>query len=280
MMMTRAQKADMIDIWGKVKGVGEMDYVSAWYRKAVDFIKDTKIECAFVSTNSITQGQQALTVWKTLIDAGVKINFAYTTFKWKSKSDKMAAVHCVIIGFAMKSRRKKTIYLTKIIKDGLFEEEKIFTIPAKNINAYLIDAPNVFIESQKDPLCNVPSMHFGNMPRDGGHFIINVGDIELFQKKIPEKFVRPYIGADEFINGKKRWCLWLKGFDVKEFMKVPLIAEKVAEVMQFRLSSKAVATRKFALQPHLFCQIMQSSTNYILIPRVSSEKRQYIPIGF
>ena len=268
MMMTHAQKADMIDIWSNVKGVGEMDYVSAWYRKAVNFIKDTKIECAFVSTNSITQGQQALTVWKHLIDAGVKINFAYKTFKWSSESIKMAAVHCVIIGFAMHSRRKKVIY------DG----EK--DISAKNINAYLIDAPDVLIDYRSKPLCNVPSMHFGNMPRDGGHLIINPDDIDLFKKNIPEKFIRPYIGAEEFINGKKRWCLWLKDFEPEEFMKYPLIAEKVNAVKDFRLNSKATATRKFADTPHLFCQIMQSSTNYILIPRVSSENRSYIPIGF
>ena len=268
MMMNREQKADMWKIWGNIKGVGEMDYVSAWYKKTLEFIKSTKIEAAFVSTNSIVQGQQAITVWKPLNNLGLKINFAYRTFKWFSESENMAAVHCVIIGFSMKSRRKKFIY------DGNRK------IPAQNINAYLYDAPQISIDYRSEPLCNVPSMHFGNMPRDGGNLIIKIDSIKLFQKKIPEKFIRPYIGAEEFINGKKRWCIWLKDCDVKEFMKYPLIAEKVTEVMQFRLESKAVATRRWALKPHLFCQIAQPKTNYILVPRVSSENRRYIPIGF
>ncbi|MBR5912757.1 MAG: class I SAM-dependent DNA methyltransferase [Selenomonadaceae bacterium] len=268
MMMTAAQKADMRHIWGKIKGVGEMDYVSAWYKKTLEFIQGTKIKCAFVSTNSISQGQQALTVLKPLINSGLKINFAHKTFKWQSESEDMAAVHCVIIGFSTKARGKKFIY------DG---ENKA---PAKFINAYLLDAPQIFIDYRSEPLYDVPLMYFGSMPRDGGHFIIKEDDIELFQKNVPEKFIKPYVGADEFLNAKKRWCLWLKDFDPEEFEKYPLIVERIDAVKKFRLNSKAEATQKFSKTPHLFCQIAQPSTNYLLIPSTSSENRKYIPMGF
>ena len=268
MMTTDAQKFDMQYIWGNIKYVGEMDYVSAWYKKTWEFIKNTKIESAFVSTNSIVQGQQATTVWKPLINSGLNINFAHKTFKWQSESDDMAAVHCVIISFAKKSRRKKFIY------DG---ENKI---PAQFINSYLLNAPQVFIDYRSNPICDVPPMHFGSMPRDGKKLIINAADIELFQKNVPEKFIRLYLGAEEFINGKKRWCLWLKDFESEEFMKYPLIAERVDAVKNFRLNSKAKATQKFAETPHLFCQIAQPDTNYILVPSVSSENRRYIPMDY
>ena len=270
MMMTREQKAEMIEVWGNIKGVGEMDYVSAWYKKAADFIDDKEISCAFVSTNSIVQGQQACTMWKPLMSAGLKINFAHQTFKWDSESIQKAAVHCVIIGFAKCERDEKIIF------DG--DKKNI----VENINSYLLDAPNIFIESRSAPVCEVPAMFFGSMPRDGGGFILSEEEREIFISKNPgsEKFIREYIGANEFINGKKRYCLWLVNANPSELRKCGLIMERINFVKEFRLASKAAATRKFAETPTLFCQIAQPETDYIIVPRVSSERRKYVPIGF
>ena len=265
------QKSDMRRVWGNARGVGEMDYVSAWYKKASDFMKGTAIRAAFVSTNSIIQGQNALTVWKPLITAGNHFDFAHRTFKWLSDSDNMAHVHCVITGFSSAPNDKP-----KIIFDG----KKILTV--SNINQYLLDAPTLFIESRSTPVCPVPPMRFGSMPRDGGNLIIKADDLDEFLRLEPAaaKYIRLYIGAEEFINGKKRYCLWLEGVPIDEIESMPLVAERVEGCRRFRLASKAAATRKFADTPHLFCQIAQPTTNYLLVPSVSSERRKYIPMGF
>lgn len=244
----------------------DVDYVACWYKKAADFITGT--ESAFVSTNSITQGEQIAAVWKPLIDAGVKINFAYTTFKWQSESESMAAVHCVIIGFAMKSRRKKFIY------DGELK------IPAKNINAYLVDAEDVFIEHRTKPICDVPEMCMGNMELGNGHLIINADEYEDFITSEPaaKKFIKKLLGAEEFINGKKRWCLWLKDCPLDEIEKMPLVMERVNACKDFRMNGSA-DRKKFADIPHLF-RDKHNPQNFIVVPRVSSENRRYIPIDF
>ena len=270
MMMNREQKAEMKDVFNNIKGFGELDYVTAWYKAAAEYMKNTSISSAFVSTNSISQGQQVVTLWKPLIESGVHINFAHRTFKWNSEASDKAAVHCVIVGFSYDSKMSKIIF-----------NENIRT-EATQINPYLVDAPMVFIDQRSDPICDVPKMRFGSMPRDGGGFILSDDEkVELISKEpLAAQWIRPYIGANEFINGKIRWCLWLVGAKPSDIAKCPTIMKRVEGVRDFRASSKAEATRKFAETPTLFCQIAQPDTDYIFVPSVSSEKRKYIPIGF
>ena len=270
MMMSREQKADMIEVFGDTKGVGELDYVSAWYKRATQYMQGTSIKTAFVSTNSIAQGQQAVTLWKPLFSDGIIIHFAYRTFVWSNEAKGKAAVHCVIIGFAFVDTSDKYI----------FDGDNICA--ASNINPYLADAPNVFVESHSNPLCNVPAMRFGSMPRDGGGFIFTDDEKEMLIKSEPlaEKWIRPYIGSYEFINRKSRWCLWLKDANPTEMKQCPTVMKRVESVREFRANSVAEGTRKFAATPTLFCQIAQPNTDYIAVPKVSSERRRYIPIGF
>lgn len=260
------QKMELLNIFPKIKN---LDYVCCWFKKAADFIQGTDIHCAFVSTNSITQGETTARFWKFL---NVQIDFAYRTFKWTSDSDKMAAVHCVIIGFSAKKNKK-----TKFIYDG----KEI--IKAKNINAYLMDAPNILIESRNKPLCKVPEMVYGNKPADGGNLIIEAEDYDYFIEKEPRAqfYIRPLLGAEEFLNGKKRYCLWLVNCTDEEILTMPLVAERVEKCKQMRKNSIAAGIRKFAATPKLFAQITQPEySNYILVPRVSSENRRYIPMAF
>lgn len=271
MMMSREQKQDITAVVGDVKGVGELDFVSGWYYKATDYIKGTSIEVAFVSTNSICQGQQAVTMWKPLFEEGIKIQFAYRTFVWDSEAQQKARVHCVIVGFSFVNRKSKIIY----------DSNRVHIV--SNINSYLMDAENIFIDSKSKPICNVPPMNFGNMPRDGGGFILTDEEKEELIKKEPlsAKWIHHYIGAEEFINNKSRWCLWLVGANPHELKQCPTVMKRIEFVRNFRLKSKAESTRKFASTPMIFAQITQpSNEDYIIIPSVSSEKRRYIPIGF
>ncbi len=273
MLMTREQKEEMQSLLGDVVGVGEMDYVCAWYRKAVNLIKGTTIHCAFVSTNSICQGQQAVSLWKSLFREVVYINFAYRTFRWDSEATLKAHVHCVIVGFSCTNDRT-----TKYI----FTESGERTT-ATHINAYLANATDVFIENRSTPLCDVPPMNFGNMPRDGGGFILTAEEREasICKEPLSEKWIRLYLGAEEFIHNKKRYCLWLVNAAPNELRNSKLVMERITAVRDFRLASKAAGTRKFAETPHLFAQRTQpEGVDYIIVPRVSSERRRYIPIGF
>lgn len=275
MMMNRSQKAELEKVFQGffIKNVGELDYVTGWYKKAFDFIKGTNILSAFVSTNSICQGQQAITLWKPFFDKGVEIAFAHRTFIWDSEANEKAHVHCVIIGFYVKNNYNK-IKVKKIYDGNLCY--------ANNINAYLMDGPSFFIESRSNPLCNVPKMRFGSMPRDGGHFIVSDEEREYAIEKEPfiSEYIRPYIGAYEFINKKSRWCLWLVNAKPEIIRKSNFIKNRVEQVREFRLNSKAAGTRKFAETPTIFCQIAQPNTSYIAVPKTSSERRRYIPIGF
>ncbi|MDR1084132.1 MAG: class I SAM-dependent DNA methyltransferase [Deltaproteobacteria bacterium] len=270
MMMSREQKTDMNDVFGEIKGVGELDYVSAWYKKAADYMTDTNIKAAFVSTNSISQGQQAVTLWKPLHKKGLVINFGYRTFTWSNEAKGKATVNCIIIGFSYVNSPKKFIF------DG---SEKIET---SQINSYLVDAPNIFIDSRSKPLSNVPPMHFGSMPRDGGWFILSDREKTELLREEPsaKKWIRPYIGGLEFINNKSRWCLWLVNANPAEIKQCKIVMSRIEKVKKFREKSKADATRKFAEAPMLFCQIAQPKTEYIAVPRTSSERRLYVPIGF
>lgn len=278
MMMNREQKQEMIDIFGaKTKGIGELDYVGAWYKKAAEMMaSNVNIKAAFVSTNSITQGEQVAILWKPLFEQyGIHFNFAYRTFRWDSEADIKAHVHCVIIGFSSSSASgvsAKTIYLSN------FQ-----SVQASNINGYLADAPDVFIENRSTPLCQAPAMNFGNMPRDGGGFILSEEEkIELIEKEpLAAKWVHLFLGAYEFINKKKRYCLWLQGANPAELRQCPTVMARINSVREMRLASSAASTRKMAETPTLFAQITQPlGKEFIIVPSVSSERRRYIPMGF
>ncbi len=272
MMMNRTQKEEITDVVGKdIKGVGEMDYVIGWYYKAAQLMQGTSIRAALVSTNSICQGQQAVTMWKPLFERDVHIDFAHRTFRWDSEASIKAHVHCVIVGFSIAPNNKP-----KIIYDGDRMQE------VSNINSYLIDADSVFVENRGTPLCDVPPMRFGSMPRDGGGFTLTDEEREEILSTTPQadKWIHKYLGAQEFINNKSRWCLWLVGASPHEIRQCPAIMKRVEFVRDFRAKSIAEATRKFADTPTLFCQIAQPDTDYIMVPRVSSERRKYVPMGF
>lgn len=270
-LMSKEQKEDVFNIFNDVKNNGNLDYVSCWYKKCSDFMKNTNIRTALVSTNSICQGEQVPILWKNLFNEGIIINFAYKTFRWDSEATLKAHVHCVIIGFSYAENKEKFI----------FEENK--TIKSKNINAYLIDAPNIFIENRVKPLCDVPKMDFGNMPNDGGYLSnYSKEDKEEICNEYPkaEKLFRRILGAEEFINNKERYCLWLKGIEPSEYNDIKPIMNAINKVRELRENSKRNATKKLAITPYLFGEIRQPETNYLLIPSTSSERRIYIPIGF
>lgn len=263
--MDSEQKEDMNIIFPKVKN---LDFVCGWFKKASDFTKETKIESAFVSTNSIVQGETVASLWQFL---DIKINFAYKTFTWDSEASQKASVHCVIIGFAHFDKKEKLLF-----DEGQFKK-------VNNINAYLIDASNILVKSRSTPICNVSKMVYGNKPADGGNLIIEGSDYDEFIKIEPKakKYIRPLLGATEYINKKKRWCLWLKGITPKELREMPLIYKRVLECKKTRENSIAKAIQKFAETPTLFAQITQpENVHFIIVPRVSSEKRKYVPSGF
>lgn len=271
MMMSRKQHEELAEVFPECPKIGEMDYVVGWYAKATELIQGTRICCAFVSTNSVCQGQAVAAVWKPLFNKGIHINFAYQTFRWDSEAKLKAHVHCVIVGFsAFESHTKKRLYLSNQMH------------LVENINGYLLDAKNIFVESRSTPICSVPKMRFGSMPRDGGGFVLNEDEKNELIKSDPQvaKWIHLYLGAEEFINNKKRYCLWLVSASPSEIRSSKEILKRVEYVREFRAASKAAATRKFADTPTIFCQIAQPDTDYIIIPGVSSEKRKYIPIGF
>lgn len=263
--MTAAQKADMQIVFPKTKN---LDFVCAWYKIASEYIQGTKIECGFVSTNSITQGETVSSLWRFL---NIRINYAYRTFVWDSEAKIKAHVHCVIIGFSTFDRTKKCLY-----QDGQVKE-------VQNINAYLCDAPDVIVESRAKPICAVSPMVYGNKPADGGNLIIEDSDYSDFISKEPQaqKYIKPLLGAVEYLHGKKRWCLWLDGISPTELKNCPMIYERVMRCKESREKSVAAAIRKFAETPTLFAQRTQPiGKPFIIIPRVSSQKRRYIPMGF
>ena len=264
--MTADQKVDMSNLFPNVKN---LDYVCGWYKKASDFIRGTNIEVAFVSTNSIVQGETVSRFWSFMDDD--IINFAYQTFVWDSEASEKAHVHCVIICFSKKHREKKYIF------DG--DRGKL----ANNINRYLIDGDNIIVESRNKPICRVPKMIYGNKPADGGYLIIEDEDYLDFVSRDPNaaQFIKPLIGAAEYIKGKKRWCLWLVGADPSELKKCPLVVERVRKCKEVREKSIAEGIRKFAATPTLFAQRTQpTDKDFIIVPRVSSQNRRYIPMGF
>lgn len=270
------QKADMEYMWSGVKGAGVLDYVTAWYAKAADYIAGTTIVVGFVSTNSVTQGEQVGLLWKALFQRGVKIHFAHRTFPWESEARGKAHVHVVIVGFGAFDVGRKRIY-------EYDENSAQSTVsPATNISPYLIEGPDLTISLRSEPLCHVPEIVFGNMPNDGGHLILSDADRDELLRKAPSasKFVRPFLGAEEFLHGQTRWCLWLKDASPSELRRLPEVMERVEMVREQRRASKRPGTQELANTPTLFGEIRQPSTEYLLIPSVSSENRRYIPMGF
>lgn len=273
-LQSKEQKADILSIYVDEKGkpyktAGKIDYVAGWYFKASEFMQNTNIQTAFVSTNSITQGEQVAGVWKPLYDRfNIQIDFAHRTFKWNSEASEKATVHCVIIGFSKNVKSEKQLY----------DNERMQIV--KNINPYLLDAPNIFVESRKKPLSDVPEMTTGNRPADGGHLIIEADECEGFIKKEPlaEKYIKRLVGAEEYINNKKRYCLWLVDCPPNELLKMPNVMKRVEACRQDRLNG-APDRQKLADTPTLFRETKNPKTS-ILVPATSSENRKYVPIGF
>ena len=264
--MSQEQKKDMQNIF---PGVKNLDFVCAWYKKASDYIRGTKIEVAFVSTNSIVQGETVSRFWEFMKDD--IINFAYKTFIWDSEASIKAHVHCVVIGFAKFSRPIKYLY-----DNGRM-------VSASNINYYLMDGDNILVRSRNTPICNVPKMIYGNKPADGGNLIIEDDEIQEFLMREPQakKYIHPLLGAAEYIRGKKRWCLWLVGAKPEELKKCPLVMERIKKCKEVRENSIAAGIRKFAETPTLFAQRTQPmDKDFIIVPRHSSATRRYVPFGF
>ena len=272
-----SQKEDMELIWTGVKGAGVLDYVTAWYLKAALYIQNTKTRVAFVSTNSVSQGEQVSILWNELFkNYSIKIHFAHRTFKWSNEAKGKAAVHVVIIGFANFNNTDKYI----------FEYENINSEPharkTKNINPYLIEGSDLTIASRKSPICSVPKIVFGNMPNDGGHLLLTPEEKNIIIVTEPEAdtFIKPFLGAREFLNGINKYCLWLTNIQPFELKKLTEIFKRVQLVKEHRDKSDRKNTKLLASYPTLFGEIRQPETDFILIPRVSSENRKYIPMGF
>lgn len=270
-LMGKEQKADVNTIFPEWKNAGNLDYVCCWYKKAADIMQGTSVRSALVSTNSVSQGESVANLWKPLFDAGVHIDFAYRTFRWDSEAKIKAHVHCVIIGFsvAASSTPKK-----------LFDGDRYQV--ANNINGYLLDGENVFVESRSKPICNVPEIGIGNKPIDGGFYLFEKEEMEDFIKKEPssKKYFRPWYGSREFINQKPRYCLWLGECTPAELKAMPHCMERVKAVREYRLASPSPGTVKLADKPTRFHVENMPSGRYIVIPQVSSERRRYIPMGY
>ena len=270
--MNESQKQDVIDIFGaKWKNVGNLDYVCCWYQKAANLMKlNPECRAALVSTNTICQGEQVANLWQPLMENGLRINFAHRTFRWDSEASLKAHVHCIVVGFSYQ----------QLIPCYIYDGEK--KIEAKNINAYLIDAKDVFVGSRQHPLCNVPEIGIGNKPIDGGYYLFEKDEMDEFIKNEPQSsiYFHPYYGAFEFINQKPRYCLWLGDCSPAELRKMPYCMKRVEAVRNYRLSSQSPGTVKLADRPTRFHVENMPKGNYIVIPQVSSQNRRYIPMGY
>ena len=270
-MMGSEQKDDVNAIFPGWKNAGNLDYVSCWYKKAADLMAETSIRAALVSTNSVTQGEAVANLWKPLFESGVHIDFAHRTFRWDSEAKIKAHVHCVIVGFSTApSTTPKT----------LFTSERAQVV--QNINGYLLDADNVFVESRSKPLCDVPEIGIGNKPIDGGNYLFTKEEMDEFLKIEPAaaKWFKPWYGSQEFINRCPRYCLWLGDCPPNELRKMPECMKRVEAVRQLRLASKSAGTVKLADTPTRFHVENMPEGHFIVVPEVSSERRRYVPMGF
>lgn len=314
-----AQRSDMERVFAGVKNAGLLDYVAAWYVKAARYLRQGSfsgdipgsepaqagqlpgahalrslksppaatppsphavgraIGCAFVSTNSICQGEQVAVLWPALLQAGVQIRFAHRTFKWNNEGKGNAAVHCVIVGFGLDTPAQCSLW-------DYSEDPKGEGVPlvAKRINPYLVDAPDVWLEKRRHPICAVPEISFGSMANDGGNLLLSDADKHALLVAEPEaaKWIRPFLGAEEFINNIPRWCLWLVGISPAELRALPEVYKRVQAVKAVRLESTRETTQELAMTPSLFGEIRQPKRNYLLVPLHSSENRQFVPIGY
>jgi hypothetical protein len=276
---TAVQKADLDFVFGNMKNAGLLDLVAAWYVKAMHYIRaNPAVDVAFVSTNSITQGEQVAVLWPPLLAAGIKIRFAHRTFKWSNEGKGNAAVHCVIIGFGLREPPACTLF---DFGDGIKGDGRV--IAASRINPYLVDAPDVVLTNRRAPICDVADMVYGSKPTDGGHLLLSDDEMKVLLAAEPaaKKWIRPFFGADEFINGLTRWCLWLVDCPPGELRAMPEVYKRVQAVKAMRLASKKVPTQELASTPYLFGEIRQPTAGrYLLVPLHTSENREYIPVGF
>jgi len=273
----RNQKAELLAIMHGVRGASVLDYVTAWYRKAAEFMQGTNIRAAFVSTNSIAQGEQPGILWPQLWTKGMKIHFAHHTFKWSNEGRGKAAVHCVIIGFGPTEPERRVIY------DYARVDGDPHLVEAHNINHYLVDAVDVVITKRSCPLTlSTPSINYGSMPIDDGHLILSMEERNVAIASEPQitPFIRPYAGGEEFLNNTQRWCLWLSDTPLALQRHSPLLRERIGRVRAFREASGRAETIALAATPALFGEIRQPASRYLLIAKVSSESRPIMPIGF
>ena len=270
-MMGAEQKEDVNDTFPGWKNAGNLDYVSCWYKKAADLMAGTSIRAALVSTNSVTQGEAVANLWKPLFESGVHIDFAHRTFRWDSEAKIKAHVHCVIVGFST---------APNVTPKTLFTSERAQVV--QNINGYLLDADNVFVESRSKPLCDVPEIGIGNKPIDGGNYLFTKEEMDEFLKIEPAagKWFKPWYGSQEFINRCPRYCLWLGDCPPNELRKMPECMKRVEAVRQLRFASKSAGTVKLADTPTRFHVENMPEGTYIVVPEVSSERRRYVPMGF
>ncbi|CDW95888.1 Methylase [Thiomonas arsenitoxydans] len=272
------QMVDMASVWGHEGRFGRLDYVTCWHRRAVEYCAPNRaIAVAFVSTNSICQGEQVGTMWPWMLSKGVQIRFAHRTFKWSNEGKGKAAVHCVIIGFALHAPRHCTIF-----DYGDDPKGEGVRVEANRINPYLVDAPDVILPSRTDPPPGMPQLLKGSQPTDGGHLILtDQQKAELLAiEPRAEQWLRPYVGGEDFLNGTWRWCLWLKGVSPSELRSAPAVMQRVRAVAETRLKSPTKSVQEFAAQATLFTQDRQPETDYLALPEVSSENRHFIPMGF
>jgi hypothetical protein len=274
---TKEQKSETLSFFNGIKGAGNLDYVTCWYAKAaISMNLNSEIKTAFVSTNSITQGEQVSALWKKLFSHGVKIFFAHRTFEWSSEARGKAAVHCVIIGFGLTEVKHKRLFGYKDIKGEPLE------LKANKINPYLVDAEDKVIGNRKTSICDVTPMLYGSKPADGGHLLLDENERSELVAVEPgaDKWIKPFLNAVEFLHNKPRYCLWLVDIPPRELKSLKHVMERVEQVKNFRSASTKAATQKLASVPTLFAEIRQSSNRYLLVPAHSSENRAYIPIGY
>lgn len=278
-IMKQSQRDQIVKLFDNADGSGVLDYVTGWYIKAAKYIQNTKIKVAFVSTNSIVQGEQTSILWGQILNKyNIKIHFAHRTFKWSNEAKGNAAVYCVIVGFTNYDTANKSIFEYEDIRGEAHE------LKAKNINPYLVDAKDIFITKRTKPICKTPKIKFGNQPIDGGWLILDEQEKNEAVKNEPfiEKYIRRYFGSEEFINGRVRFCLWFtnENFNPSEIKSSKFLMQRLENVRKFRLESERKDTQKLADLPSQFAFKSHEESDYIIIPSVSSERRKYIPIGF
>lgn len=275
--MTTEQRADILSLFSGISGAGVLDYVTGWYKLAAQYAKTHDTKVAFVSTNSIAQGEQVGLLWRVLMDTyKMYIHFAHQTFKWSNEARGVAGVYCVVVGFGQQDPPTKRLFVYQDVKTEPVE------IAASHINPYLVEGKDVFIQSRSKPLCDVPEIGIGNKPIDGGHYLFTTAEKNEFVTKDPSaaKWFRRWLGSDEFINGYERWCLWLGECPPNELRHMPEVLKRVEAVRKYRSESVSAPTRKLADTPTRFHVENMPKSNYLIIPEVSSERRRYIPIGY